>query len=482
MFLVTTPIIFSFSGSYQDVIKSATTNYFLTTRAFTAQTDCLLVGSEDTAAAYGALCQSAMNKTVVSVYGTIVLTSGQFSFMVAFLDAVYTILFMVSMTRFFSLAKKYTAQQDFDNCTIQDYAIMVEGLPKDPSLVSKQDVVNFFSTKFSPTEVLRRRKMINVRTGVFDKNMDRSVLSKTKDGATGSQKGRMTMLSDAFSSGSGRDSTMTTTTTMTTDTSNTNDSNSDSSSSSDDSGSGSEDEEAQSIKSSRLGGIISERKKGTKWSSSNSLGLFPVANVACSVNSSTTDEEAKQLYVGTWVTQVALAHPDGNGIRHYRNKQECLLMLRRQRARTLMNAAKDRSNERVAREKAKLEHIQSNTGDVVTEEKPFREYIRVKDMEKVRKLESNLVGHQGASLDLIGSEDRKSVGKRKILGAFVVFKHEESYAAALTEYSFSAMGGAIGPCLLGCQSRHLRYEKSWPLKVTRAPDPTDILWENFDTR
>ena len=38
------------------------------------------------------------------------------------------------------------------------------------------------------------------------------------------------------------------------------------------------------------------------------------------------DEEAKQLYVGTWVTQVALAHPDGNGIRHYRNKQECLLM------------------------------------------------------------------------------------------------------------------------------------------------------------
>ena len=33
------------------------------------------------------------------------------------------------------------AEQDFDNCTIQDYAVMVEGLPTDPSICTKQDVV-----------------------------------------------------------------------------------------------------------------------------------------------------------------------------------------------------------------------------------------------------------------------------------------------------------------------------------------------------
>ena len=49
-------------------------------------------------------------------------------------------------------------------------------------------------------------------------------------------------------------------------------------------------------------------------------------------------------------------------------------------------------------------------------------------------------------------------------------------------YSFSSMGGIfLGPCLRSCQSKDLRYEGSWPLRVTRAPEPTDILWENFDT-
>lgn len=51
-----------------------------------------------------------------------------------------------------------------------------------------------------------------------------------------------------------------------------------------------------------------------------------------------------------------------------------------------------------------------------------------------------------------------------------------------TRYSFSSMGGIfLGPCLRSCQSKDLRYEGSWPLRVTRAPEPTDILWENFDT-
>jgi hypothetical protein len=72
------------------------------------------------------------------------------------------------------------AEQDFDNCTIQDYAVMVEGLPTDPSICTKQDVVTFFSTKFSPHEVLSRRKLVQIKQGVFDKSMDRSALGNKK--------------------------------------------------------------------------------------------------------------------------------------------------------------------------------------------------------------------------------------------------------------------------------------------------------------
>jgi hypothetical protein len=117
---------------------------------------------------------------------------------------------------------------------------------------------------------------------------------------------------------------------------------SDNSSSSDDSVQDSEDDETSFRKS---GSFDIQQRKTFKWETQNALGLFPVSNVACSVNRSTTAEEADELYVGSWVTQVSLAHPDGQAIRHFRAKQDALLTLRRQRARTLMNATKDRQKD-----------------------------------------------------------------------------------------------------------------------------------------
>ena len=46
-----------------------------TTRALTAPEDCLRIQTEDSAAAFSALCQAALNETVVSVFGSIMLTS-----------------------------------------------------------------------------------------------------------------------------------------------------------------------------------------------------------------------------------------------------------------------------------------------------------------------------------------------------------------------------------------------------------------------
>jgi hypothetical protein len=120
MFVIASPIIFSFSGTFQEVVNSATPFYLATTRALTAPEDCLRIKTEDSAAAFSALCQTALNQTVVSVLGGIVLTASEYSLMVAMLDACYTLVFIISLIRFFNLAKKYTTEQDYNNCTIQE--------------------------------------------------------------------------------------------------------------------------------------------------------------------------------------------------------------------------------------------------------------------------------------------------------------------------------------------------------------------------
>ena len=146
------------------------------------------------------------------------------------------------------------------------------------------------------------------------------------------------------------------------------------------------------------------------------------------------------------------AHPDGQAIRRFRTKQEALRSLRRQRARTLMNADKDRQKERDARAKAAAAAAPGgnaagtagagtagtaagtagNSGEV--HDKAMSEYIRTKDMMEVRRLEKELVGqHHGKHEALIGMEVATAGGNRPTLGAFVVFKHEESYAACLQE-------------------------------------------------
>jgi hypothetical protein len=63
MSLIMAPIIFSFSGSFQDVVSGSTPFYLLTTRALTAVPDCLRVQTEDSAAAFSALCEQALNQT-----------------------------------------------------------------------------------------------------------------------------------------------------------------------------------------------------------------------------------------------------------------------------------------------------------------------------------------------------------------------------------------------------------------------------------
>ena len=85
------PILFSFSGTFEDVTNGATPFYLLTTRASTAAADCLRVQTLDSSTAYQMLCQSALNQTVVSVMGVVAMNSHSYSLLVSFLDAIYTV-------------------------------------------------------------------------------------------------------------------------------------------------------------------------------------------------------------------------------------------------------------------------------------------------------------------------------------------------------------------------------------------------------
>jgi hypothetical protein len=51
--------------------------------------------------------------------GTAVLDMHSFSFMTSLLDGAYTVVFVLSLVAFARLTKKWAAQQDFENCTIQ---------------------------------------------------------------------------------------------------------------------------------------------------------------------------------------------------------------------------------------------------------------------------------------------------------------------------------------------------------------------------
>lgn len=83
--------------------------------------------------------------------------------------------------------------------------------------------------------------------------------------------------------------------------------------------------------------------------------------------------------------------------------------LRRQRARTLLNATKDHqkdidkaANEKAMKAKAEARGSFINVTETIV--KPFKEYLRVKDMETVRKLEKELGGGHQKSWGLIGVE------------------------------------------------------------------------------
>ena len=66
------------------------------------------------------MCSGKLNSSLVSVMGGMAtLDMHSFSFMTSLVDGLYTVVFVSSLVAFARLAKKWAAEQDFENCTIQ---------------------------------------------------------------------------------------------------------------------------------------------------------------------------------------------------------------------------------------------------------------------------------------------------------------------------------------------------------------------------
>jgi len=149
----------------------------------------------------------------------------------------------------------------------------------------------------------------------------------------------------------------------------------------------------------------------------------------------------KPTYMRSWVCEVQMAYPNGKMIRKFHQRKDMFQELR------------------AARALVKKYDVRSRFADKFEKEKAEKELAKVK--KKWDKLAKQPVK--------IEDED--------VVAAFVIFNHEESYIHCLHDYKKSA--SCLGRCF---QAKPLRFRnRTYPITVQKAPDPSNVLWENLET-
>eukprot|EP00753_Platysulcus_tardus_P022558 PLAT9771.1.p1 GENE.PLAT9771.1~~PLAT9771.1.p1 ORF type:complete len:1198 (+),score=594.86 PLAT9771.1:165-3596(+) len=162
-------------------------------------------------------------------------------------------------------------------------------------------------------------------------------------------------------------------------------------------------------------------------------GTAPVADI---------DMHGKESYLGSWVADVAIAHPRGKAIRTFLAKKKATSKLVRLRQRVKMysegtelpTGPDARKAEAAAKKAAKME-------------------------EKIAKWMSRI----------------DSSRAHDCVAAFVTFKHDASLRRCLRDYQ-----GSTGFFKRASQPVPLRFRGKHKLTVERAPEPSDIVWENLE--
>ena len=145
-------------------------------------------------------------------------------------------------------------------------------------------------------------------------------------------------------------------------------------------------------------------------------------------------------YRGSWVAEVVMAHPNGDLIRRYKEQKARLARIRIVKA--LMK--------------------KYNKGNATASSRKFK-----KASKKLAKLRAQMHNFNFKFALRLSDE---------CVGAFVTFNCEDSRRFCLEDYekSQSRWGRRWQPT-------PLRFRGTTPLEVTRAVEPSDVIWENIET-
>ena len=171
------------------------------------------------------------------------------------------------------------------------------------------------------------------------------------------------------------------------------------------------------------------------------------------------DNTRDDLYLGTWIAECTVIHPNSDLIQEYQKQKNNDLKLKVARA-----------------------HVKRYASNTVAKEgpNPTKEHHWLQEVDKYTTHRIHTTNSIMRHKSIV---DRKN---NSCAGAFVTFQHEESFLRALSDYRRS--GRCVGRCL---QPDALRFRPphgtedsehhQGPLIVERADEPTNIIWEHLNT-
>ena len=405
------------------------------------------------------MCETALRDETVTFAGYFEdFALQRFSSWAAMFDAGYIVVYVVSVLWFRRSIRVMEAEVDKHRTTITDYTIVVKGFPRN---ASKRDVMQFFSDRFNPNDD-RGRVYDTPEERIVDEKLfgheidtqndaENELNGKTEqDYQEKLQRQRKLTKLEAIAEGLYVHDA----------------------------------EEEERVKNEKSALFYKEWKRNDEdhkrraaiFEKMQTLDkvhvgrkLYPVKNAA------NTGED--YLYQGTWVAEVTMAYDeDGACIRRYMTKQKIVRAIQKNKALVQMYSLgsdlKDLDPDGLLKQKCsdKVKELEEKLGKLGN--KKFEAMIGDPDHPK---------GHVKKETD---GPDRRAVM------AFVVFKHETSYLRAVEAYSTS-----WSFFLRRCQARRLKFpvpdynkdgtrnesSKFVSVHVSRAPDPSDLYWENLDT-
>eukprot|EP00903_Cladosiphon_okamuranus_P010786 g10192.t1 len=150
-------------------------------------------------------------------------------------------------------------------------------------------------------------------------------------------------------------------------------------------------------------------------------------------------------YMGKWVAEVCVARKVGREVKAYKDKKDTVLELKRKRAEAKMYNEGTPLEEGVGADPAK-----------------FKNAVKVAD-----KLGERIARTTDKIMEMRQDID----GKQACVGAYIVFNHPLSLHRCMEDFSAVTMFK---------YPKELKFQQIHKLKVVKAPEPDNIIWENLE--